>query len=157
MRKMTLLEKIQSKITDDHVSATEKDAKLLFKWEEVVTLESLKEKWKEYIDEVKSEIEELSISRAHILAEGYRIYEQDSEKILNRLENLIKQRKIKCEREPDQLVMIFEEEYDKGRLEKLGDKDLEKTVEEATGTLQGKTKEVWRALGRVIFREISED
>lgn len=154
---MTLLEKIQSKITDDHVSATEKDAKLLFKWEEVVTLESLKEKWKEYVDEVKSEIEELSISRAHILAEGYRIYEQDSEKILNRLENLIKQRKIKCEREPDQLVMIFEEEYDKGRLEKLGDKDLEKTVEEAIRTLQGKTKEVWRALGRVIFREISED
>ncbi len=154
---MTLLEKIQSKITDDHVSATEKDAKLLFKWEEVVTLESLKEKWKEYVDEVKSEIEELSISRAHVLAEGYRIYEQDSEKILNRLENLIKQRKIKCEREPDQLVMIFEEEYDKGRLEKLGDKDLEKTVEEATRTLQGKTKEVWRALGRVIFREISED
>lgn len=154
---MTLLEKIQSKITDDHVSATEKDAKLLFKWEEVVTLESLKERWKEYVDEVKSEIEELSISRAHILAEGYRIYEQGSEKILNRLENLIKQRKLKCEREPDQLVMIFEEEYDKGRLEKLGDKDLEKTVEEATRTLQGKSKEVWRALGRVIFREISED
>lgn len=154
---MTLLEKIQSKIKDDHVSATEKDSKLLFKWEEVVTVESLKEKWQEYIDEVKSEIEELSLSRAHVLAEGYQIYEQDSEKILNRLENIIKQRKLNCEREPDQLIMSFEEEYDKTRLEKLGDKDLDKTVEEATKTLQGKVKEVWRALGRVIFREISED
>lgn len=154
---MTLIEKIQSKIKDNHVSASEKNSKLLFKWEEVVTVESLKEKWQEYIDEVKAEIEELSISRAHVLAEGYRLYEQDSEKILNRLETLIKQRKLKCEREPDRLIMRFEEEYDKKRLEKLGDKELEKTVEEATNTLQGKSKDVWRALGRVIFREISED
>nr|MDO8081883.1 hypothetical protein [Candidatus Freyarchaeota archaeon] len=154
---MALLEKIQSKIKDDHVSVSEKKSKLLFKWEEVVTIESLKEKWQEYLDDIKSDIDNLSLSRAHVLAEGYRIYEQDSEKILDRLETIIKQRKLKCEREPDQLKMSLEEEYDKNRLEKLADKELDKTVEEATKTLKGKVKEVWRALGRVIFREVAEE
>ena len=157
MRKMSLLEKIQSKIKDEHVSVAEEGSKIRFRWEEVVTVDSLKEKWQEYLDDIKSEIDQLSLSRAHVLAEGYRIYEQDSEKILNRLENLIKQRNLKCVREPDQLVMSVDEEYDKTRLEKLGDKELEKTVEEATKALGGKMRDVWRALGRVIFREISKD
>jgi hypothetical protein len=157
MREMSLIEKIQSKIKDDHVTVSEKKSKILFKWEEVVTIESLKEKWQEYLDEIKSDIDNLSLSRAHVLSEGYRIYEQDSGKILDRLETIIKQRKLKCEREPDQLKMSTDEEYDKNRLEKLGDKELDKTVEEATKTLKGKVKEVWRALGRVIFREVAEE
>lgn len=53
--------------------------------------------------------------------------------------------------------MSLDEEYDKNRLEKLGDKDLDKTVEEATKTLQAKVKDVWHALGRVIFREVAEE
>lgn len=153
---MSLIEKIQSKIKDNHITVSEKKSKILFKWEEIVTVENLKEKWQEYLDEIKSDIENLSLSRAHVLSEGYRIYEQDSGKILDRLETIIKQRKLKCEREPDQLKMSTEEEYDKNRLEKLGDKELDKTVEEATKTLKGKVKEVWRALGRVIFREVAE-
>ncbi|WXG41490.1 MAG: hypothetical protein WED07_12105 [Candidatus Freyarchaeum deiterrae] len=154
---MALLEKIQSKIKDDHVSASEKKSKVDFKWEEVVTVDSLKEKWQEYLDDIKSDIDNLSLSRAQVLAEGYRLYEKDSVKILDRLETIIKQRKIKCEREPDQLKMSLDEEYDKNRLEKLGDKDLDKTVEEATKTLQAKVKDVWHALGRVIFREVAEE
>lgn len=154
---MSLVEKIQNKIKDAHITVSEKDSKLLFKWEEVVTVESLKERWQEYVDEIKANIEELSLSQAHVLAEGYRIYEKDSRKILDRLENIIKQRKLKCKREPDQLIMSFAEEYDKKRLEKLGDKELDKTVEEATRTLQSKVKDVWRTLGRVIFREIAEE
>ncbi|MBS7249779.1 MAG: hypothetical protein KIH08_04185 [Candidatus Freyarchaeota archaeon] len=154
---MSLVEKIQNKIKDAHITVSEKDSKLLFKWEEVVTVESLKERWQEYVDEIKANIEELSLSQAHVLAEGYRIYEKDSRKILDRLENIIKQRKLKCVREPDQLTMSFAEEYDKKRLEKLGDKELDKTVEEATRTLQSKVKDVWRTLGRVIFREIAEE
>lgn len=157
MREMSLIEKIQNKIKDNHISVSEKNSKILFKWEEVVTVESLKEKWQEYLDEIKSDIENLSLSRAHVLAEGYRIYEKDSGKILDRLENIIKQRKLKCEREPDQLKMIINEEYDKKKMEKLGDKELDNIVEEATKTLKGKVKEVWRALGRVIFREIAEE
>ncbi len=154
---MSLVEKIQNRIKDAHITVSEKDSKLLFKWEEVVTVESLKERWQEYVDEIKASIEELSLSQAHVLAEGYRIYEKDSRKILDRLENIIKQRKLKCKREPDQLIMSFTEEYDKKRLEKLGDKELDKTVEEATRTLQSKVKDVWRTLGRVIFREIAEE
>ncbi len=154
---MSLVEKIKNKIKDAHVTVSEKNSKLLFKWEEVVTVESLKERWQEYVDEIKANIEELSLSQAHVLAEGYRIYEKDSRKILDRLENIIKQRKLKCKREPDQLIMSLAEEYDKKRLEKLGDKELDKTVEEATRTLQSKVKDVWRTLGRVIFREIAEE
>lgn len=63
-RKMALLEKIQSKIKDDHVSASEKKSKVDFKWEEVVTVDSLKEKWQEYLDDIKSDIDNLSLSRA---------------------------------------------------------------------------------------------